>query len=204
MRLEQDALRLSYAAGDPEHIAAGHFNLANDLQRAEQNPAVAVAHLLASAVIRFQTGSGRLTGTIRQLAHDLAGFDGDPPGSFTQLCRLVDQTDGVHLAQLVDRLPKRAPDGEAALAEVLRLAPAAPRSGLSGSADRGEDVPPLPDRRRPVVAEQRVELPGTDHDAHGEVGRWFEQGLLGDGAGLGELRRPAQARLPCPAGPAPE
>ncbi|MGH8886734.1 MAG: AAA family ATPase, partial [Egibacteraceae bacterium] len=124
IRLEQDALRLKYAAGDPDDIAVSHLNLATCLQRVGQEPAVAVAHRLASAVIELQTGSGRLAGTLRVLAHDLAGLDGDPPvpGSFAELCRLVDRTDGVHLAQLVDRLPKQAPDGEAALAEVVRLA----------------------------------------------------------------------------------
>ncbi|MGH8904283.1 MAG: AAA family ATPase, partial [Egibacteraceae bacterium] len=122
VRLEQDALRLSYATGDPDGVAVSHFNLATSLQSTGQDAAVAVAHRLASAVIRLQTGSGWLPDTLRQLAQDLAGFDGDPPGSFAELCRLVDQTDGVHLAQLVDRLPTQAPDGEAALAEVLHLA----------------------------------------------------------------------------------
>ncbi|MGH8886378.1 MAG: hypothetical protein ACRDYX_14615, partial [Egibacteraceae bacterium] len=109
-------------AGDPDGVAISHFNLATYLQRGGQDAAVAVAHRLASAVIELQTGSGRLPRIIRALVQDLAGFDGDPPGSFAELCRLVDQTGGVHLAQLVDRLPTQAPDGEKALAEVLRLA----------------------------------------------------------------------------------
>ncbi|MGH8897973.1 MAG: hypothetical protein ACRDZ4_13370 [Egibacteraceae bacterium] len=122
-RLGQDALRLKYAAGGPDDVAASHLNLAGYLQRGGQDPAVTtVAHRLASAVIELQTGSGRLPDTLRVLAEDLAGFDGDPPGSFAQLCQLVDQTDDVHLAQLVDRLPKQAGDGEEALAEVVRLA----------------------------------------------------------------------------------
>ncbi len=122
VRLVQDALRLHYTAGDPDSVAVGHFNLAIYLQRAGQGAAVAVAHRLACAVIDLQTGSGQLTNTLRVLAQDLAGFDGDLPGSFAEVCRLVDQTDGVRLAQLVDRLPKHASDGDAALAEVLRLA----------------------------------------------------------------------------------
>lgn len=122
IRLEQDALRLRYTVGDPDGIAVSHFNLADSLQHGGQGPTVALAHRLACAVIEFQAGSGRLANTLGVLARDLAGFDGDPPGSFAELCGLTDQTDGVHLAQLVDRLPKRAPDGEAALAEVLRLA----------------------------------------------------------------------------------
>ncbi|MGH8902231.1 MAG: CHAT domain-containing protein [Egibacteraceae bacterium] len=127
VRLVQDALRLSYAAGDPGGVAVSHFNLANYLQRGGRDAGVVVAHRLACAVIRLQTGSGRLAVALHALAEDLAGFDGDLPGSFAQLCQLMDQTDGVHLAQLVDRLPTQAPDGEAALAEVLHLASQLPR-----------------------------------------------------------------------------
>ncbi|MGH8902245.1 MAG: AAA family ATPase, partial [Egibacteraceae bacterium] len=127
VRLEQDALRLHYTAGDPDDIAVSHFNLANYLQRDGRDVVVALAHRLACAVIELQTGSGRLPDTLRVLAQDLAGFDGDLPGSFAQLCRLVDQTDGVHLTQLVDRLPKQVPDGETTLAEVLHLASQLPR-----------------------------------------------------------------------------
>ncbi|MGH8903855.1 MAG: AAA family ATPase [Egibacteraceae bacterium] len=122
VRLAQDALRLHYTAGDPDGIAVSHFNLATYLQSTGQGAGLVAAHRLASAVIWFQTGEGRLADTLRVLAQDLAGFDGDLPGSFAELCRLVDQVDGVHLAQLVDRLPKQAPDSDAALAEVLRLA----------------------------------------------------------------------------------
>jgi len=47
------------------------------------------------------------------------------PGEFTQVCQIVDQIDGVHLADLLARLPQRAPDGQAAMDQVLRLAPEA-------------------------------------------------------------------------------
>ena len=44
------------------------------------------------------------------------------PTSFTEVCEIVDQIDGVHLANFVTRLPRRAPDGQAAMTEVLALA----------------------------------------------------------------------------------
>ena len=44
------------------------------------------------------------------------------PTSFTEVCEIVDQIDGVHLADFVTRLPRRAPDGQAAMTEVLALA----------------------------------------------------------------------------------
>ncbi|MGH8899130.1 MAG: AAA family ATPase, partial [Egibacteraceae bacterium] len=50
VRLEQDALRLKYAAGDPDDVAVSHFNLATYQQRAGQDAGV-VAHRLACALI---------------------------------------------------------------------------------------------------------------------------------------------------------
>lgn len=123
-RLGQDALRYHYAAEDLKGIAISHFNLGHYMRQAGDHLSMALAHRLAAALIRFQTGAGRYASTLHALAHDLRSFDGDPPlpGSFAELCHLVDQVDGVHFAQLFERLPKQAPDGEAALAEVLQLA----------------------------------------------------------------------------------
>jgi hypothetical protein len=75
-------------------------------------------------VVEFQMGSGGLAKTLRELARDLASFEQAPPvpGSFAELCVLVEQVPGVRFAALVERLPTRAADGQAALAEVLRLA----------------------------------------------------------------------------------
>jgi tetratricopeptide (TPR) repeat protein len=122
IRLRKEALRLSYVINDPDYIASRHFNLATSLQRMRKD-AVAVAHRLVSTMIWLQIGSGQLTNSLDILARDLASFNSNPPlpDSFTELCRLVNQVEAVHFAQLFERLPKRAPDGEAALAEVLRL-----------------------------------------------------------------------------------
>jgi tetratricopeptide (TPR) repeat protein len=124
IRLGQDALRYGYLAGDPAGVAVRHFNLANYLQQAGRDPATTLAHRLACAVVEFQMGSGGLAMTVRRLARDLASLEHVPPvaGSFAALCALVEQVPGVRLAALVQRLPTRAADGEAALAEALRLA----------------------------------------------------------------------------------
>ncbi len=123
IRLSQDALRYTYAAADPESIAVSHQNLAIYLRRADAD-SVELAHRLAASVIRYQTGGGGLALTLNQLALAFASFDSAPPlpASFAELCDLVSQVEGVQLAQLVERLPRRAADGDAAMAEVLRLA----------------------------------------------------------------------------------
>jgi hypothetical protein len=122
IELETDALRYTYLAGDPSAIAASHNNLANSLQRASRDPRLVWAHHLAAAVIRYQTGHGALTTSLRNLA-GLLGTDPDTaPGSFAEVCTLVEQTDGVHLTRLLDQLPHHAPDPHTAMTEVLRQA----------------------------------------------------------------------------------
>jgi len=123
--LQSDALRFSYLAADPEPIGSDHTNLANYLQRAGGDPQQIWAHHLAAAVIGYQTGSGHLARDLRALAGLLAAEPAAVPGEFSQVCQLVDQIDGVHLADLLARLPQRAPHGQAAMDEVLRLAPEA-------------------------------------------------------------------------------
>jgi len=120
-----DALRFTYLAADPDAIGGSHHNLANYLQRAGGDPQQIWVHLLAAAVIAYQTGSGYLAGRLRALAGLLAVEPAAAPGEFTQVCQIVDQIPGVHLAELLARLPQRAPDGQAAMDEVLRLAPEA-------------------------------------------------------------------------------
>jgi hypothetical protein len=121
--MEQAALRYKYAAGDPDNTAVSHFNLANYLRRAGREPALVVAHRLAAALLRYQAGEGRLAGTLRRLAGELAGFgEQSVPESFVELAGRVGQVEGVRLAELLAGLPGPAADGDQALAEVLRLA----------------------------------------------------------------------------------
>jgi tetratricopeptide (TPR) repeat protein len=122
--MAQTALRYSYAAGDPDNVPSSHFNLANYLRRAGGDPKLVVAHRLAAALLRYQTGEGRLANTLRTLAEDLARFGEQAvPGSFDELAGRVGQVEGVRLAELLARLrlPGPAADGDQALAEVLRL-----------------------------------------------------------------------------------
>jgi hypothetical protein len=120
--LERDALRLSYPTGDVDAMAVSHHNLAAHLSRYTQQTTDAWAHLLASVVVAYQTNSGRQHGWIEATALWLGRPGPPPPSSFDQVCAIVDQTTGVHLGDLVARLPRRAPDGQAAMTEILTLA----------------------------------------------------------------------------------
>jgi endonuclease/exonuclease/phosphatase (EEP) superfamily protein YafD len=119
--LECDALRYKYAIGDPDSIAVSHNNLANYLTRYGGDRWQMWAHRIAAAVIAYQTGTGLLSGRVDAIAAVLPQ-DELTPWTFARVCEVVEQVDGVHLAEMLDRLPRRAPDGQAAMAEVLRLA----------------------------------------------------------------------------------
>jgi tetratricopeptide (TPR) repeat protein len=139
--MAQAALRYSYAGGDPNDVATSHFNLATYLWEAGGDPKLVVAHRLAAALLRHQTGEGRLAGTLQSLAGELAEIGEQAvPGSFEVLCARVGQVEGVRLAELLAGLPGPAADGEAALAEVLRLAREQPAQPPDTDTDSGSGL----------------------------------------------------------------
>jgi hypothetical protein len=142
--MEEAALRYGYAARSPESVATSHSNLASHLRRVGGEPVLVVAHRLAAALLRYQIGEGRLADTLRALAGDLAEFDERSiPGSFAELAGRVGRVEGVRLAELLASLPGPVADGEAALAEVLRLAreqPAEPSETGVGLVEQWEPV----------------------------------------------------------------
>jgi hypothetical protein len=74
-------------------------------------------------VIAYQTGSGHLRRAVHNLARLLAAHGlSTVPRSFARVREIVDQVEGVHLADLLTRLPRRAPDTQAAFDHVLGLA----------------------------------------------------------------------------------
>lgn len=124
MKFAEAALRYSYLAGSAEDCSLSHFNLADYLTRADGEPAQALAHRLAAAVIDFQSSSGRWGIMLEGLARHLAAFAEEPPlpKSFAELCALVEQIEGVRLREVFEAPPRRATTGDEALAQVLRLA----------------------------------------------------------------------------------
>ncbi|TVZ98013.1 CHAT domain-containing protein [Streptomyces sp. BK340] len=161
--LQRDALRLTYTTGDITTIGVGHHNLANFLDRYTHETDQAWAHRLAGAVIVYQTNSGLLHGQLATIARLLHRSDVPPlPASFDQVCAMVDQIDGVHLAALSARLPRRAADEQAALDEVLALARAIPSEQVL-------DMPRYLQMWEPVVSAlvATVGTPGNERDESG-------------------------------------
>jgi hypothetical protein len=122
--LEQEALRLAYLVGDPESIAGSHNNLAHYLHFIGTEPQQFWAHELAATLIWYQIGSGRHNNYLAVLGHQLESNPSAVPLSFGELSRIVERIDGVHLVDLLNRVPRRAPDPQTAVDQILRLAAA--------------------------------------------------------------------------------
>ena len=118
VRFEEVAQGYNYQAGQPESCAISHHNLANSLERQGADRATALAHRLASVLICYQTQSGGLAPTL----HNLANADLPPaPPAFADVVKRVEAIEGVRFQALFERLPRTAPDGDAALAAVWQM-----------------------------------------------------------------------------------
>ena len=118
VRFEEVALGYRYQAGEPEDCAISHNNLASYLERQGADPATVLAHRLAAAAIRLQTQvrptvyHGAQSGELRPAPH---------PPTFADVVGRVEAIEGVRFRALFERLPRTAPDGDAALAAVWQM-----------------------------------------------------------------------------------
>jgi hypothetical protein len=125
LAFEQTAIRYGYARPDPRDIAARHHNLASYLRQAGSDSAAQRAHRLAAALIYQLTGMAHdLADTVRVLAGELRQ---DPtgrhlPGTLGEVIESAEQTEGVHLGQLITALQPDTQAAEAALTQILDTA----------------------------------------------------------------------------------
>jgi tetratricopeptide (TPR) repeat protein len=149
---QRTALRYSYQAGRPEDCAINHHNLESYLKRAGGGAQeAALAHLLAGGVIYWQIGSGILSESIDRLAR--SPLPPAPP-SFEQVCEVVERVEGVRFREMFERLPKRAPDGDAAVLAVWEAA----------KAEAGRQVQEVLSNFEPLL---QLVAAGARGDAHG-------------------------------------
>jgi hypothetical protein len=131
--LERDALRYGYLVGDVDGIQVRHHNLGRYLRRGGE-PGEALAHHLASALLRMVTGTPGAEESVTAAAQDLrAGGDRAVPADVAELCRRAAEVLGVHLDRLLAALT--GPDiAEHALHDLItraRAEAAAPPSAAS-------------------------------------------------------------------------
>lgn len=118
VRFQEIALGYTYQAGQPEDCASSHNNLASYLARSGAAPELVLAHRLAAASIRLQMQSGMLPTTLHNLAN--SDLPAAPP-TFAVVAAQVEAIEGVRFQALFERLPRTAPDGDAAIAVVWQL-----------------------------------------------------------------------------------
>ena len=125
LELERTAIRLAYVQPEPRAVAISHHQLANRLRMARVDPAAERAHRLAAALLFQLSGMTHELGvTSSQLATELRqdADREDLPGTVDEVIRVAEQTEGVHLDQLLTALQ---PDRHAVadtLAGILRAA----------------------------------------------------------------------------------
>ncbi|HYP56375.1 MAG TPA: CHAT domain-containing protein [Solirubrobacterales bacterium] len=124
VELGRKALRLLYVNREPQGIAGGHNNFALHLRQARRGPDEVIAHQLAAALISFQTEAGEFTRIAGVLALLLKETGPDAlPESFSSLCERVERVEGVDFQAFFLGLPGGTPDGDEAIAAVLRRLP---------------------------------------------------------------------------------
>ncbi len=111
-------LKYHYQSDEPADCAISHNNLSNYLERTGEPRERWLAHRLAAALVSFQTGSGFLQTTRRNLAR--SALPPAPPG-FDEVADEVERIEGVRFREIFDRLPRTAPDGDAAIAAIWQL-----------------------------------------------------------------------------------
>jgi hypothetical protein len=113
LRLERDALRYTYLAGDVPAIAISYHNLGNYQRRHARQPAPALASHLASALIEALAGTDDAGQSIRAAATDLRelGSAAVPPRDVADLGERLADIPGTDLPRLIAAL---SPDPETA------------------------------------------------------------------------------------------
>ena len=104
--LQSDALRYKYLVGEVATIAISHNSLGNYLARYAADPRRALAHHLASALLRALTGHDGADHSAYSAAIDLALLSEgtSTPATIGDLCDIVGQVPGVRLDSLLGHL----------------------------------------------------------------------------------------------------
>ena len=124
VRFGQTAIRYFYLRREARDTSTSHHNLASSLSDAGSDPAAQRAHRLAAALIRLFVGMTHdFAETRLMLARELRRDTGQHlPGTLHEVIAVTEQTEGVHLGQLLTSLQPDAQAAEDALAEILSTA----------------------------------------------------------------------------------
>jgi tetratricopeptide (TPR) repeat protein len=133
LRLERDALRYLYLAGDLEGIAASYHNLGNYLAVHARQPAPALASHLTSALIRTLTRMFGTDDSIQAAGADLRLFGAEAiaPADLADLYRQAGDIPGTDLPGLLAALSPDPETAEQALRDLIAQARASRRDSAT-------------------------------------------------------------------------
>jgi hypothetical protein len=144
IRLERDALRHSYLAGDVTGIVASYVNLGTYLHRHTSQPAAALAAHLAAALIRILVGTGpgdELTNTLA-IHLRLLGTAAVPPTSVADLDRQLGDIPGTDLPALIASLSPGAETADRTLRDLIAQVQVLSATSASGKRGHAARLPP--------------------------------------------------------------
>jgi hypothetical protein len=124
IRLERDALRYLYLAGDVTGIAVSYHNLGNYLRRHARQPAPALASHLAATLIRTLAGADGADRSLNAATDDLREFGAAavPPHDVADLCERLADIPGTDLTRLIAALSPDLQAAEQTLRDLIALA----------------------------------------------------------------------------------
>jgi tetratricopeptide (TPR) repeat protein len=146
LELKRAAIRLAYTVSKFDGITAGHYEIANYLRAAGGDLATARAHRLAAALLyKLADMNDDLTDSVTELARELRrdGEREDLPGTLEKVIRLSEQTEGVHLDQLITALQPDRQAASDALADILRTAADTDTGQISAIRDYLRQMEPI-------------------------------------------------------------
>jgi hypothetical protein len=124
IRLERDALRYKYLAGDVPSVAISYHNLGNYLRRHARQPAPALASHLTAALIEALAGTDDDGQSANAAATDLRelGAAAVPPRDVADLCDRLADIPGTDLPRLIAALSSDPENAEQALRDLTAQA----------------------------------------------------------------------------------
>jgi len=121
VRLEHDALRYKYLAGDVEGIAISYHNLGNHLADLARQPGPAFVSHLTSAFVCTLIGNDDVAESVEAAATDLRGFGADDvrPANVADLCRRIGDIPATNLPGLIEQFCPDPETAEQALRDLI-------------------------------------------------------------------------------------
>ncbi|MFC2142141.1 CHAT domain-containing protein [Acidobacteriota bacterium] len=118
IQFEEKAMFYHYQTNIPSDCASSHANYCYYLIHNKSDQGIILAHEMACAIIYYQIGSIKLHSSIQSIASNKLP---DTLPTYEDVVAKVEAISGVNFTSLFETLPRRAPDGDAAISTIWEL-----------------------------------------------------------------------------------